>query len=360
MVTLMSTTPADLSRIRAEVSEALAGFIGQRREELTRISAELAPCADAIDSLLAGGKRLRPAFCYWGWRALGGEDCQPIFMAAAALELLHASALVHDDVMDASETRRGQPSVHSRFAARHQERAWHGAADRYGAGAAILVGDLLLAWTDEMIRACGLPGDAVERGLKVLDLMRTEVFGGQFLDLTGQAARSVTVADALRVVTYKAAKYTVERPLHMGGALACGEATGTAAAFTDYGIPIGIAFQLRDDILGVFGDPALTGKPVTGDLREGKRTVLIALASERADTAQARLLARSLGDPGLTEAGAAEIRAVITATGALDECELMIDRQLKEALSALENAPFTAEAKRALAELAIAATTRAD
>lgn len=358
----MSHSPADLSRIRAEVSQALEGFNSRRREDLAGIGPELLSCADAIISLLAGGKRLRPAFCYWGWRALGGADSPEIFTAAAALELLHSSALVHDDVMDASETRRGEPSVHAKFAALHEENAWHGDAARYGAGAAILVGDLLLAWSDEMLRVSGLPPAAVVRGLRVLDLMRTEVFGGQFLDLTGQAARSVSVAGALRVVTYKAAKYTVERPLHLGGALASASAMGGAAeaAFTEYGIPIGIAFQLRDDILGVFGDPVLTGKPVTGDLREGKRTVLIALAGERASGAQAALLARSLGDPGLTEADAAEIRAVITATGALEECEQMISQRLKEALSALEGPPFTAAAKEALAELAVAATTRTD
>src|SRR5262252_3480729 len=281
--------PADLARIRTESERALGGFIARQRGDLVAMSAELIPCVDAITDLLTGGKRLRAAFCYWGWRACGGGDGPPIFAAAAALELLHASALVHDDVMDASDTRRGQPAAHRRFAARHAAARWRGSADRFGAGAAILIGDLLLAWTDEMIRTSGMPPEAVLRGLLVLDAMRTEVFGGQFLDLVSQASADSAVESALRVVRLKSAKYTVERPLHLGAALA-GRGAAARSAFTGYGIPLGVAFQLRDDVLGVFGDPAWTGKPVTDDLREGKRTVMLAIAAERADARQAELL----------------------------------------------------------------------
>jgi geranylgeranyl diphosphate synthase, type I len=349
-----------MTRIRSEVSGALDVFVHRQRRELAGISPELIPCVDAITDLLAGGKRLRAAFCYWGWRACGGAEGQQIFTAAAALELLQASALVHDDVMDSSDTRRGQPAVHKRFAARHAAAGWGGSADGFGAGAAILVGDLLLAWTDEMLRTSGLSPDAVWRGLTVLDAMRTEVFAGQFLDLVAQASGEVGIDSALRVVTYKSAKYTVERPLHLGAELAAADMTGAKAAFSEYGIPLGVAFQLRDDILGVFGDPAKTGKPVADDLREGKRTVLLAIAHERASTAQADVLDRSIGNPELTDQGAEQVRAVITSTGALAECELMIDNNVKEALSALESAPITAESRSALADLAIAATSRSD
>lgn len=354
----MASSPADMTRIRTRVGAELDAFVARQRRQLAGISPELAPCAEAIADLLTGGKRLRAAFCYWGWRACGGADGPEIFAAAAALELLHASALVHDDVMDASDTRRGQPAVHKRFAARHSAAGWRGTADGFGAGAAILVGDLLLAWTDELLRTSGLTPQAVWRGLAVLDAMRTEVFAGQFLDLVGQASGTTALDSALRVVTYKSAKYTVERPLHLGAELAGGGAS-TQAAFTEYGIPIGISFQLRDDVLGVFGDPVQTGKPVIDDLREGKRTVMLAIARERADRVQAAILDRAIGDPLLTEEGAREVRSVIVGTGALAECELMIDNNVKEALSALETAPITAESRSALAELAIAATSRA-
>ncbi len=356
----MAISHADLGRIREQAGQALEAFLGQQRAVLGGIGQDLLPGLDAIGGLLAGGKRLRPAFCYWGWRAGGGEDCPQVHAAAAALELLHASALVHDDVMDASDTRRGQPSVHRLFAARHADGRWRGSAGAFGAGAAILIGDLLLAWTDQMFHGSGLPDAALRRGQPVLDAMRTELICGQYLDLLGQAAGDGTISSALRVITYKSAKYTIERPLHLGVALA-GQPDGpVAAACTGYGIPLGVAFQLRDDVLGVFGDPAQTGKPACDDLREGKRTVLVAIARERATPAQRELLDRRLGDPGLDEAGAAEIRAVITGTGALAECERMIDSGVRQALAAVEGAPISGQAKDALAELAVAATARTD
>jgi geranylgeranyl diphosphate synthase, type I len=362
----MTSGPAQLPRIRAQVGSALAEFLDRQRCVLAGIDDRLLPCLDAIGEFLAGGKRLRPAFCYWGWRAAGGPeadaDGRPILTAAAALELLQASALVHDDVMDASDTRRGRPSLHRSFAAAHQRSGWRGSAAAFGAGAAILIGDLLLAWTDEMFHRSGLPQDALSRGRPVLDTMRTEVFCGQYLDLAGQAAASTSVRAALRVVVYKSAKYTIERPLQLGAALAGqdGEAGALAAAFTGYGIPLGIAFQLRDDILGVFGDPGQTGKPVSDDVREGKRTVLIAMARERATAAQAEIIERHLGNPLLSAGAAAEVRGVITDSGALAECEQMIERKVGEALAALHGAPVTAQARAALAELAVAATARLD
>ena len=354
----MARDPAALGHIRDQVGSALRGFLAQQRTALLRMGTELLPGLDALEELLAAGKRLRPAFCYWGWRGAGGEDGQAILAAAAALELLHASALVHDDVMDASDTRRGRPSLHRRFAIRHAEQRWRGSAESFGTGAAILMGDLLLSWTDGMYHASGLPAGALRRGQAVLDLMRTEMIAGQYLDLLGQAAGDGTVDSALRVAEYKTARYTIERPLHLGAALAGFPDGPVPAAFSAYGLPLGIAFQLRDDILGVFGDPARTGKPASDDVREGKRTVLLAIARARAGAAQARVIDERLGDPGLDETGAAEVRAVIIDTGALTACEAMIGEHVAEALAALGQAPITDEAKTALAELAVAATAR--
>ena len=348
---------AGLERIRNEVGQALERFTRQQRPVLLAVGDELLPGLTAIEALLAGGKRLRPAFCYWGWRGAGGSDCPEIITAAAALELLHASALVHDDVMDGSDTRRGRPSLHRRFAARHLEAGWHGSADSFGVGAAILMGDLLLSWTDEMFHASGLRAEAVERGHRVLSVMRTEVMAGQYLDLLEQVSGGGTVESALRVANYKSAKYTVERPLHLGAALA-GAPADVVSAYTSYGLPLGIAFQLRDDVLGVFGDPAQTGKPTGDDLREGKRTVLVAIAFAKAGPAQVAALARRLGDPGLDQAGVTEAQEIIRGAGALRACEELIERYVSEALTALTDAPVTAAAKDALAELALAATSR--
>jgi geranylgeranyl diphosphate synthase, type I len=379
---------ANLGHIRTEVARALELFMARQRADLTAIGDDLLPCLDAMEGLLAGGKRLRPAFCYWGWRAGGGQDCPEIYTAAAALELLQASALVHDDVMDASDTRRGRPAVHRQFASHFAagqlgpsrsggsavqpgsaapagSAAEPGSAEQFGLGAAILIGDMLLAWTDELYHASGFAADVLSRGQPALNAMRTEVAAGQYLDLLSQVSHSTSVRAALRVVTYKTAKYTIERPLQLGAALAAGpQSASTAGALqgmcTEYGIPLGIAFQLRDDILGVFGDPARTGKPVSGDISEGKRTVLMALARDRASTSQARVLDRHLGDRGLTEAGAAKVQAVMTETGAVAECEALIAAGVKEAVSALDGAPITEEARTALAELAVMATDRDD
>jgi len=371
---------ANLARIRTEVAHALERFLAQQRETLGAVGNDLLPCLDAMEGLLAGGKRLRPAFCYWGWRAAGGQDCPEIFTAAAALELLQASALVHDDVMDASDTRRGKPAVHRLFGSRLAagklgapgvagSAGLAASADQFGLGAAILIGDMLLAWTDEMFHGSGFPPEVLAGGQSALNAMRTEVAAGQYLDLLSQVSHSTSVRAALRVVTYKTAKYTIERPLQLGAALAIGPAisgtfqaakttTAIEAVCTDYGIPLGIAFQLRDDVLGVFGDPARTGKPVSGDISEGKRTVLMAIARERATESQARVLDRHLGDRNLTEAGAAKVKAVLTGTGAVAECEGLIGASVKEAVAALDGAPITAEAKAALAELTVTATER--
>jgi geranylgeranyl diphosphate synthase type I len=344
------------SRVSKQIYETLVAFVDRQRPALLSISDDMGPILAALDVLLAGGKRLRPSFCYWGWRSAGGQDRIEAVTAAASLELLQASALIHDDVMDASDTRRGQPSVHRRFEAMAKTAGW-GAAESFGTGAAILLGDLCLAWSGEMYDRSGLGADALERGRKVYDLMRTEVMCGQYLDMLEQARGTGTVQTALRVVEYKSAKYTIERPLQLGAALA-GADKAVLAALSGYGLPLGIAFQLRDDVLGVFGDPAETGKPAGDDLREGKRTVLIALALERATPVQAQVVGLRLGDPALDPAGVAQLRSVIVDTGALAACETMIETYAAQAHAALDSPSIMIEARAALTELAVAATTR--
>jgi geranylgeranyl diphosphate synthase type I len=356
----MADGGAALDNVRDRVGHALAQFLASQRSVLLSAGDELLPALDAVTGLAASGKRLRAAFCYWGWRGAGGPDIPGIITAAAALELLHAGALVHDDVMDGSDTRRGSPSLHRRFEAQREDMGWRGAAGSFGTGAAIIAGDLLLTWTGEMFRASGLPPDALTRGQRVLDLMRTEVMAGQYLDLVAQAASDSSLQRALRVVEFKTAKYTIERPLHLGAALAAQVPDAVFQAYSDYGLPLGLAFQLRDDILGVFGDPDLTGKPAGDDLREGKQTVLIAITRTRASLAEAAVIDRALGNPSLGPPGLAALRAVISESGALAECERMIEQQVSQALASLQRAPVTSEARDALAELAIAATARLD
>ncbi|GAA0954094.1 polyprenyl synthetase family protein [Actinocorallia libanotica] len=345
------------SRVRKEVDEALYAFVDRQRPVLLSITEDLAPMLGALDSLLSGGKRLRPAFCYWSWRGAGGADCPEILAAAASLELLQASALIHDDVMDGSDTRRGQPSAHRKFEAMHHAEGWPGGSEAFGTGAAILLGDLVLSWCGEMFDTSGLPQEALSAGRPIYDIMRTEVMCGQYLDMLEQARGTGDVESALRVVKYKSAKYTIERPLHLGAAMA-GASKEDLEALSSYGLPLGAAFQLRDDVLGVFGDPAETGKPAGDDLREGKRTALIALAYQEADAAQREALDKHLGDPDLDLEGVKKLRAILVDTKALESCETLIENFASQAYTALGEIQITDEARAALTDLTVAATAR--
>ena len=372
-MTETALSPLDRRELRARVSRALTGFLERQERVLRQISEDLVEPAAALHEFLDGGKRMRPAFCYWGWRAAGGglgasealDDAA--FTASASLELLQASALIHDDYMDGSDTRRGKPAVHKRFEALHEADGWEGPAARFGAAAAILLGDITLTWCDEMFTRSGFDAVRIHAARPVFDLMRSEVMAGQYLDVLAQS-RGLSVATpreilerAETVIRYKSAKYTIERPLQLGAALATGDADEHGpvnAALSAYGLPLGEAFQLRDDVLGVFGDPATTGKPAGDDLREGKQTVLTALAAANADAEQLKLLREGLGDAALDAAGVADLQKVIVETGALDAVEQRIEKRTALALAALERASVEDEARAVLAELAVAATTR--
>lgn len=344
-------------QIRASVQATLDGFLAEQGGILAAISTDLVPIGEWITQMVAGGKRLRPAFCIWGYLAAGGEDVTSGLRAAASLELLQASALIHDDVMDDSDLRRGLPSAHRWFAMRHREYGWSGDADRFGEGGAILLGDLCLSLSDELLYRSGFGSEPLARAKLVFDRMRTELMAGQYLDLLEQARGGGSRERALLVARYKTAKYTIERPLHLGAVLA-GADDSLLTALSAYGLPLGEAFQLRDDVLGVFGDPAEAGKPAGDDLREGKRTLLVATAMERATAEQAARLTKGLGDPMLSPDGIDELRNVIVACGALDEVESVISQRTAEAVAALGSAPIPDEARAALNELAIAATER--
>ena len=351
------TSPLDAEDLRPRVQKVVDDFITGQQSILDGVSDDLSPLVEAVSDLLGGGKRLRPAFCWWGYRGAGGPDIEEALRAAAALEFLQACALIHDDVMDGSDTRRGMPSAHHRFAMLHRGSEWLGSPESFGMGAAILLGDLCLSWADELLLTSGMPDDALHRAKRVFDEMRTELMAGQYLDLLEQARGGGSVERAMRVVRYKSAKYTIERPLHLGAALA-GAPPEVFAAYTGYGLPLGEAFQLRDDVLGVFGDPAETGKPAGDDLREGKRTVLIATAMSRATPAQASQIRRHLGDPGLDATGVATLREVIAETGALEHAETLILELTDQALASLDAVSLAPPSPEVLTGLAYAATRR--
>ncbi|MCV7303324.1 polyprenyl synthetase family protein [Mycobacterium barrassiae] len=346
------------------VTEQLRDYLAERRSACAYMGTEYGELTAALEEfVLRGGKRVRPAFAYWGWRAVVDKPSEQAEQQAirlfSALELLHACALVHDDVIDASATRRGLPTVHRLFTEKHRSNAWHGNSDQFGISAAILLGDLALVWADDVVATVDLPIDAHRRVRSIWSAIRTEVLGGQYLDIAAEASGAESVASAMTVNLYKTASYTITRPLQLGAAAAA-DRPDVQATFNEVGNNLGVAFQLRDDVLGVFGDPAVTGKPSGDDLRSGKRTVLLAEAvelAEKHDPMGAKLLRTSIGTE-LSDAQVKDLCLVIESVGALAAVEDRIDTLTHTALALLNAAAIDPQAKIGLSELARLAANR--
>ncbi|MGH3855103.1 MAG: polyprenyl synthetase family protein [Pseudonocardiaceae bacterium] len=352
--------------LRTEVHHELAAFLRAKREEAALIDGQFVAAVDSLSEVVLGpGKRLRPTFAWWGWRGAGGDRADPgaraVLRAVSSLELIHACALVHDDLMDDSTIRRGAPTVHVEFAARHRAAGWSGSPERFGAATAILLGDLALAWADDMLRESELWPEQLHRAHPVWQAMRIEVLAGQYLDVLTQASGDEAPEAALRIDRYKTAAYTVERPLHLGAAIA-GASPALVGAYRRFGADIGIAFQLRDDLLGMFGDPRVTGKPAGDDLREGKRTLLLAYglraADEKRQSGAADLLRGAIGNPLVDETTVTEVRELLVEIGAVAEMERRITTLTNSALGNLYTAEVAEPASTRLGELAAQATCR--
>jgi geranylgeranyl diphosphate synthase type I len=366
--------------VLAQVQTNLDDFCVKQRSDFEAISSDLIPVVDYTHSLLQGGKRFRALFCYWAWRASLSESSyhqseqevndseQAIAGIAASLEMFHAAALVHDDLLDQSDTRRGAPAIHKRFESLHKEKQWAGAPERFGVAGSVLVGDLMLGWSSEIFGNALLhsPNREIESACRdEFSLMRVEVMAGQYLDVLEENAATTRpvkegVGRAEKVILYKTAKYSIEAPLRIGAAFA-GADQSTLNVFTQFGIPLGIAFQLRDDILGVFGDPSVTGKPAGDDLREGKRTVLVALTRE-ALTEQSPSMANSfeelLTSRELDAQQIAFMQKLIQESGALEKTERMITELADRSLDSLESSNLEETAKSALKLLALKVINR--
>ena len=259
--------------------------------------------------------------------------------------------------MDGSDTRRGKPSIHRHFESRHVQDDLDGFAPHYGLSAAVLLGDLALVWSDQMLNSAGLTTAQFTALLPYYNEMRVELMAGQFLDIHEQTQKTTSVDRSMKIARYKSGKYTIERPLHLGAAMASAPSE-IFTALSAYGLPLGEAFQLRDDLLGVFGDPSVTGKPAGDDLREGKRTVLIAMTNDRQSEAQREIARKYFGKPDLDAQGVAVLREIIESTGARAELESTIERLTDQALTAAQSAVFTEDGNAMLVELANIATKR--
>lgn len=347
---MLSNEPRRMAEIGTRVSDRIAAYLAAERTRWTAIDPELGPPLDSLtDLVLAGGKRLRPAFCYWAFVGGGGDpESASVIDAGAGLELLHTFALIHDDIMDNADTRRGLPAVHSRFIAEHAVAHRRGESRRYGEAVGILVGDFAYAYSDVFMT--NLPRTARD----VWDELRIELSVGQYLDVFGSGGAPIDGARAERISVYKSGKYSVERPLHLGAALA-GALDQLEGPLTAYGIPVGLAFQMRDDLLGVFGDPKSLGKPVGMDLREGKLTPLITETVERVranGTPGEHALIERLIESDLADEEVVALQDLVVSCGAQQALEDRIRESVEGAIKALETAPLDPEAREALTELA--------
>lgn len=352
-----------------EISQRLDKFLAIRRAEASELGSEGVGFVEQAAASLQGGKRLRARFCWWGWRGAADRsgasdaDAAAVIGVAAALEIFQAAALVHDDLIDNSDTRRGRPSAHRALEAGHRAAGWAGDADRYGRSASVLLGDLLVAWSDDLLEEslALLPSGAAATARAEYARMRRDVTIGQYLDIAEESAWSVAGDDAhaeraLRVASYKSARYSVQQPLVIGAALA-GADEEQLQALRAFGHPIGMAFQLRDDVLGVFGDAAETGKPAGDDLREGKRTALIAFARAAATAADRARIDALLGDGDMSDEDLAWLRERI-AGDPLARVEGLIADYASEADAALAATSLGEDAASELRALARAAVDR--
>lgn len=358
----------DAEDLRARVDAVLSQWLAEKQLTIAPAHAAARDLVEAAGQLLMGGKRMRPALCYWAWRAHGGQNSDPAVQAvitiAAALELFQAAALVHDDVMDDSDTRRGAPAAHRAFAAKHTQENLAGDAARFGLSAAILLGDLLLIGAEELF-ARGLediPAAARPAARTVFDALRTDVTLGQYLDVYTQTLPwgenpEAELARAREVVRQKSARYSVEQPLMLGAALAIGD-DEAIAAMSAFGLPLGEAFQLRDDLLDLYGDPEALGKPAGADLREGKRTVVVTMALARANAEVRERILSQVGDPDLSDDQVAQLSSDLIECGAVAEVEELIDSLTSAAFEALAGLRLEKAGSEMLTALARAVVER--
>ncbi|AOP54064.1 polyprenyl synthetase family protein [Brevibacterium aurantiacum] len=327
--------------IAAEVSAGIEAFLELKAAEFLAISPDADDIGRALLEFTRGGKMIRPVLLWWGFQLASGDDSsrsalnEGVAEAAGSLELLHAAALIHDDVIDHSDTRRGKPALHRQFESRHSERRFQGGAEPFGVAAAIVIGDICLALSEELFEKSQSVLGITPSARDLRATLRRDVMVGQYLDVLAEV---VPLDDARigerawEVLSFKSAKYSVEQPLLLGAALG-GADEEQLAEISRFGLPLGQAFQLRDDVLGIFGDPAATGKPAGDDIREGKRTVLIAESMKNLNSEQTQIMAERLGDPDLSDSEVAECVSMLTESGGLDAVESFIRSKHDEALS---------------------------
>ena len=337
-----------LSWFKKEIDWQLKLFLKEKREEFADISEEAVDLVSEIDRFIfSGGRRVRPAFVYSGYVASGGKAHDAILYASMAVEFLHTFALIHDDIIDRSETRRGKKASHKAFEDLHRSKKLFGDRSQFSLSAAILAGDLAAAFAEDVLTTAPFPQERLRRARFIFDQMKAQVIAGEYLDVLGSFKQKLSEEEVLNILEYKTAKYTVERPLQIGAILA-GAEVPILEVFAAYGIPLGQAFQLQDDILGTFGDPGEIGKPVDSDIREGKKRVIIKKDYEWASNKQRKLMNGIIGNPKSKHEEVEEVREIIYKVGAYQYTVSLSHILIEQARAALERAKLTDEGKKFL------------
>ncbi|KPI10540.1 Polyprenyl synthetase [Actinobacteria bacterium OK074] len=338
---------------KARVDDVLHRFVAREADQFAAVDPALGPVAEQLEAAVADGKRLRAAFCYWGWRAVGQPDSDALVRAASSMELVHAAAVVHDDLIDDSPLRHGRPTAHIALRGAVRRRPRSAAAAR---SLAMLVGDLLTGLAGQLFTTSGLPAAYLARARPLWSVLTRELIAGECLEILRTGAEPDTAA-SLKVIRYKTAKYTVEQPLLIGGALA-GAGGRLRSGYSAYGLPLGEAFQLRDDLIGLFGNVADTGKAGADDVRGHRPTALLAETWRVAGADDRERLRALLGRPDPDGAGLRAVRELMRRLKAPDRVEAMIAARVAEALGTLHELDVPPHAAAALTALAHSAAVR--
>ena len=347
-----------LTWYKSQLEPFLDAYFDAKIDEASKIHPEAVVLSEGVRRFIKnGGKRVRPAFTYAAYVASGGRSLEAILYASAALEVLHAWALIHDDIIDNADLRRGKPSVHKVFEDFHRKRGFRGSTEDFGVHVAILVGDLAFAYADELLNTAPFPAQRIRRAKEYYDLMKKQVIFGEYLDVVAPLKKQITERDLLTILEYKTAKYTIERPMHIGAALA-GAEEDTLRGFSSYAIPLGQAFQIQDDIMGTFSNEAKIGKPVDSDIKEGKRTLLTLKAYEHSTRADKKLLDAVLGDQSASEADIEAVRQIIRSSGALEYSQELALKLIKKAKGAISQGKLVEEGREYLLQAADYLLTR--
>lgn len=341
---------AELKIFQVQFQKVLQRYLTEKKRQTREMLPQSQALVGAVANFIGSpGKRLRPAFMVYGYRAAGGRENERILGASIALELLHSFALIHDDIMDRSPLRRGAPAVHEQFSREHRQKNWKGDAGHYGTSQAILAGDLALSWADDILHQSGFPQKLLEHAIERYALMKTELILGQYLDLLyANTGRQLTKPEIELIQTYKSSRYTIGHPLLLGAILA-GAEEGLQKTLSRYAIPLGRAFQIHDDILGTFGSLKEVGKPTNSDIREGKQTILFYLARQRANPTEGQVLEAVLGNPRATSNEVQQVKEIILKTGALQEAREQAATLTRQARRALQGTDLEEKVREFLA-----------